>query len=31
MLVYWAGAYKLCIKKNADALVVASKKADLEG
>jgi len=30
MLMYWAEAYILCIKKNTEALVVASKKSGLE-
>ena len=30
MLTYWAEAYILCIKKNTEALVVASKETGLE-
>ena len=30
MLMYWAEAYILCIKKNTEALVVASRETGLE-
>jgi len=30
MLIYWVEAYILCIKKNTEAIVVASKESGLE-
>ena len=30
MLMYWVEAYILCVKKNTEALIVASKETGLE-
>jgi hypothetical protein len=29
-IIYWVGAYILCIRKNTEALLIASKEIDLE-